>query len=207
MLLDLGFNEEEIVPSEDDLQKYKTIEGIFDATCSLLQTKLEQLEIDIEDRDEEVKKLKQQLNTLKTESAETKETHLQQIKAKDRALREISEQSKMSDATHQVFVQTWDSICSRFDNTQLEKFKDQAKADSENWIQQRLMKAIEGSKIDKSFISLFQHQVVILFQLYFFQKAQNQLLFDKDKRLQIEQAQNAKLIMDIKEVALQLKQN
>jgi hypothetical protein len=119
----------------------------------------------------------------------------------------MSKHSKMSDASHQMFIQTWNSICSRFDNAALEKFKEQAKSDAETWIQQRLMKAIEGSQIDKNFISLFQHQVVTLFQLYFLQRAQTQLLFDKDKKLQIEQAQNAKLTMDNKEVALQRKQS
>jgi len=54
------------------------------------------------------------------------------------------------------------------------------------------MKAMEGVEIDKNFISLFQHQLVIILQLYFNQKAQVQLLFDKDKKLQIVEASFAK---------------
>ena len=63
------------------------------------------------------------------------------------------------------------SICERFDQNALDKFKDQAKNDSEIWINKRLLKSMEGVDIDKNFLSLFSYQLQILYKLYFHGKA------------------------------------
>ena len=58
-----------------------------------------------------------------------------------------------------IFKQTWMGICERFDQGQLDKYKDQAKNDSEIWINKRLLKSMEGVEIDKNFLNLFQFQL------------------------------------------------
>ena len=65
---------------------------------------------------------------------------------------------------------------------------------------------MEGMEIDKNFSVLFEHQMVILFQLYFHVKSQNQLLFDRDKKIQIYEASLAKQQVEGKEQQLKLKQ-
>lgn len=56
-----------------------------------------------------------------------------------------------------IFKQSWMSICERFDQNALDKYKDQAKNDSEIWINKRLLKSMEGVDIDKNFLSLFSY--------------------------------------------------
>ena len=106
-----------------------------------------------------------------------------------------------------IFKQSWMSICERFDQTALDKFKDQAKNDSEIWINKRLLKSMEGVDIDKNFLSLFSYQLQILYKLYFHGKAQNQSIAEKDKKIQQIEAQMAKINMDLKENQLALKQS
>ena len=54
-----------------------------------------------------------------------------------------------------MFKQTWTSLCERFDQTALEKYKEQAATDSDAWIQQRLLKAMSGMTLDQNILSLF----------------------------------------------------
>ena len=63
----------------------------------------------------------------------------------------------MSSTQLTMFTSTWNSIVSRFESTALDGYKEQAVADSEQWIQTRLLKAMEGVQIDKKFMTLFQH--------------------------------------------------
>ena len=54
-----------------------------------------------------------------------------------------------------VFKQTWTSLCERFDQAAIAKYKEQAEIDSEAWISQRLLKSMAGMEVDKNILSLF----------------------------------------------------
>lgn len=82
-----------------------------------------------------------------------------------------------------MFKQTWTSLCERFDQTALEKYKEQAATDSDAWIQQRLLKAMSGMTLDQNILSLFQYQLQTLYQLYFYSKELNHTASERDKKI------------------------
>lgn len=216
LLLDLGFSEDDTEQIQEE--QLNTVESVVEFLYKLIQSKLELNSIELEDKIEELEEVKKSNDAIEEEVEnvrqfsenrilELKTASQKQLAEKQKEVERLSIQSKMSDGQLHLFTQTWNSICSRFDTSQLEKFKDQASTDAEDWIQMRLMKAMDGVELDTNFISLFQHQMVTLFQLYFHLKAQHQILFDRDKKIQIEQAQNAKHSAEMKETTLQLKQS
>jgi len=55
-----------------------------------------------------------------------------------------------------IFSKSWMSICERFDQAALKQYSEQAKNDSEIWINKRLLPSMEGVEVDKNFLALFQ---------------------------------------------------
>ena len=106
-----------------------------------------------------------------------------------------------------IFKSTWTGLTERFDQAAIEKYKEQASSDSDTWIQKRLLKSMEGQPIDKNFLGLFQYQLQILYQLYFYTKEINHALSEKEKKIiSVEQA-SLKTSLDLKETQNQLKRS
>ena len=91
-------------------------------------------------------------------------------------LQEIEKTGKMTEMQINIFKNTWTGLTERFDQSAIDRYKEQALTDSDTWIQKRLLKSMEGQPIDKNFLGLFQYQLQILYQLYFYTKEINHSL-------------------------------
>lgn len=111
---------------------------------------------------------------------------------------------RMSETQLQIFKQTWTSLWERFDQTAMNSIKEQAQVDSETFINNRLLKSMEGIQVDENFLNLFKYQVQVLYTLFFHFKDMSAQVSQQTQVAQILEAKNVQLIEEDKESKQQL---